>query len=45
MIDGINIMFLLYGLNIVVSSMEIYGLKVVNFDESNNVGIFVDVSF
>ncbi len=43
-IDGTNTMPLSHGLNIAASSTEIYGLKVVNFDESNNAGIFVDAS-
>nr|MBX2873057.1 CSLREA domain-containing protein [Saprospiraceae bacterium] len=40
-IDGTNTMPLSHGLNIGASNTEIYGLKVVNFDEINNAGILI----
>lgn len=43
-IDGTNTLPLSHGLNIAASDTEIYGLKVVSFDESNNAGLFVDAS-
>ena len=40
-IDGTNTAPLSHGLNLAASNTEVYGMKVVNFDESNNAGIFV----
>ncbi len=43
-IDGTNTTPISHGLQVAASNTEIYGLKVVNFDEINNAGIFIDAN-